>query len=44
MKDNELQGLWEPTIAAELRYHAKTTLKGQQEIMLDRRGSAGLGL
>lgn len=44
MKDNEFQGLWEPAIAAELRYHARTTLKGQREIMLDGRRSAGLGL
>lgn len=40
-EDNELQGLWEPAIAAELRYLAKT-LKGQQEIALEGRGSAEL--
>lgn len=40
-EDNELQGLWEPAIAAGLRYLAKT-LKGQQEIALEGRGSAEL--
>lgn len=42
MQDNELQGLWEPAIEAELRYLAKTALKGQWVNTLEGRGSAEL--
>lgn len=41
VKDNKLQGLWEPAIEAELRYLAKT-LEGQWGITLEGRGSAEL--